>query len=324
MVEKLFNLLLRYNIKFPRFLYHFFGVIKLYIRSRWAIIYRSDMEYDWAKTFITYILNESKIKTLYHDISDLDKLFLDEILGKIEYVGHNNLLEYKRVFNKEDERNKIAFLKACFWYKRNDIFKKNECFNNYYFIPKTIEKLWLNLESKFDIIDCWWYIWDSGIVFFNLFNNSIVHIFEPENNNYFQLEKNIKLYEKIWKIIPLHFAVWSKNWKIKISWNWAWANIQSNSWQDIQMTTIDKYVFDNNLNPWIIKWDIEWAEYDSVVWAEKTIKKFKPILFISIYHTGKDFFEIKPLIESWNLWYRFTFDRWNCQTIFADTILIAY
>jgi hypothetical protein len=35
--------------------------------------------------------------------------------------------------------------------------------------------------------------------------------------------------------------------------------------------------------------------------AEKTIKKDKPILLISVYHTGKDFFEIKPLLESWNL-----------------------
>jgi hypothetical protein len=35
------------------------------------------------------------------------------------------------------------------------------------------------------------------------------------------------------------------------------------------------------------------------------IIKYKPILLISIYHNKKDFFEIKPLIESWNLGYTF-------------------
>jgi hypothetical protein len=45
---------------------------------------------------------------------------------------------------------------------------------------------------------------------------------------------------------------------------------------------------------------------------------------ISVYHTGKDFFEIKPLLESWNLWYIYAFFRWNCFHPFADILLVAY
>lgn len=54
------------------------------------------------------------------------------------------------------------------------------------------------------------------------------------------------------------------------------------------------------------------------------IFKQKPILIISIYHNYSDFFKIKPLIESWNLGYRFDFFRGvDGMTTFADTMLIC-
>lgn len=73
----------------------------------------------------------------------------------------------------------------------------------------------------------------------------------------------------------------------------------------------------------MIKWDVEGAEYSSIVGAEKTIRAHRPVLLISIYHNGRDFFEIKPLLESWGLGYRFAIDRWHWSHPFADTILVC-
>ncbi len=39
--------------------------------------------------------------------------------------------------------------------------------------------------------------------------------------------------------------------------------------------------------------------------AVETIKSQKPMLFISIYHSVEDFFEIKPWIENLDLGYKF-------------------
>lgn len=47
----------------------------------------------------------------------------------------------------------------------------------------------------------------------------------------------------------------------------------------------------------LIKMDIEGAEYDAVLGAKRIITRDNPILLITIYHTPKQFFELKPLIE---------------------------
>jgi FkbM family methyltransferase len=190
-------------------------------------------------------------------------------------------------------------------------------------LAKTKKDYNFDLKWK-DIIDLWACDWDSPITFSNVYFNSKVYWFEPETNNYNLFVENIKKYNKWEFVIPVQYWVSNFEWVSKFSWTWAWASIWWDEWEEIKITTIDKYVFDNNLNPWLLKWDIEWLEYNSVLWAEKTIKQFKPILFISIYHTWKDFFEIKPLIENWNLWYKFWIEKWHNGHPFADTVLVCY
>ena len=75
----------------------------------------------------------------------------------------------------------------------------------------------------------------------------------------------------------------------------------------------------------LIKTDIEGAEPDFLAGAKKTICGQKPILLIGICHTAHDFFEIKPLIESWNLGYRFSIYKpaLTYGGAISDTVLVA-
>jgi hypothetical protein len=58
--------------------------------------------------------------------------------------------------------------------------------------------------------------------------------------------------------------------------------------------------------------------------AINTIKKQKPVLLLSIYHNANDFFEIKPLIESWNLGYKFKIRKLSMKEYFlVETMLIC-
>gem|GEM_PF-6245178 len=43
----------------------------------------------------------------------------------------------------------------------------------------------------------------------------------------------------------------------------------------------------------------------------------KPILIVSIYHHAEQFFGIKPLLESWNLGYKFEIYHSEPHNIFA-------
>lgn len=46
-------------------------------------------------------------------------------------------------------------------------------------------------------------------------------------------------------------------------------------------------------------------------------------MLISIYHNAKDFFEIKPMLESWNLGYKFKIFKPIDHTIAVETALFC-
>lgn len=88
--------------------------------------------------------------------------------------------------------------------------------------------------------------------------------------------------------------------------------------------TLDEYVEKNKVDDvGLIKVDIEGAEPDFLAGARKTIEKNKPIILLSIYHNAHDFFELKPLIESWNLGYKFKIYKPTDGNIAGETLLIA-
>jgi FkbM family methyltransferase len=138
----------------------------------------------------------------------------------------------------------------------------------------------------------------------------------------------IKRNHKINKFVAVNNWVWDKNETLTLKNGGSSSSINNDklSWktETINIVTIDDYVTNHNLIPWLIKRDIEWFELESLKWAEKTIKKYKPLLLISIYHTGKDFFEIKPLIESYNLWYIYQIVHNNPLHPYYETVLICH
>jgi FkbM family methyltransferase len=94
---------------------------------------------------------------------------------------------------------------------------------------------------------------------------------------------------------------------------------------EVDVISIDEYAQEHSLEVGLIKLDIEGAEYDTILGAKETIMKQKPLLIISLYHTLKDFFEIKPLIESWNLGYQFAIRHDHPAHVFdAEYTLMAY
>lgn len=102
------------------------------------------------------------------------------------------------------------------------------------------------------------------------------------------------------------------------------SSIDSNSEEfNKKQITLDAYVKEKNINVGLIKVDIEGYEKKFLLGAKQTIISQKPKLLISIYHHFEQFFEIKPLLESWGINYKYKIAKPVDGSILLETVLIA-
>lgn len=92
----------------------------------------------------------------------------------------------------------------------------------------------------------------------------------------------------------------------------------------IDLTSIDEFMKDKELPVGLIKLDVEGNESQVIAGAMETIRRDKPVLAISIYHTPRDFFDIKPLLEQEGLGYRFLIRKLSFHDLVTEVMLLGY
>lgn len=178
------------------------------------------------------------------------------------------------------------------------------------------------------VLDIGGFIGDSALVFSEL-NPSRIITFEPVTENISLMKKTIELNRKD-NITIENIALIDRIGKTSISISGSESSLvktkptEYNQTIEIETTTLDHYVNTNDIkNISLIKVDIEGAEQAFLKGAEQTIRRFKPILLISIYHNADDFFNIKPMIERWNLGYIFSIHKPTFGNSTSEILLIA-
>jgi FkbM family methyltransferase len=177
-----------------------------------------------------------------------------------------------------------------------------------------------------NIIDVGAGIGDSLLIL-SEYTDKDVHCFEPSTQSFESLSKTIEL-NSIKNVVCNKFALGSKEDTIALTMEGDFStccdkNSSDVNTEEVQVRTLDNYVKENNLHVGLIKVDVEGFEQEFLKGAKETICSQKPTLLLSIYHNAKDFFEIKPLIESWNLGYKFKIVKPYDKSIIIDTTLIA-
>lgn len=162
-------------------------------------------------------------------------------------------------------------------------------------------------------------------------NSGKVYAFEPSSFNHNRLKYNIAQSEFTHKVFPQQIALGEKDGEMEL-FGAGWAEVSfinlgnsSSPSEKVQVMSIDSFVKKEKIDRvWLIKWDIEWAEIESIIWGKETIVRDKPVLVVSIYHNGREFFETKPLLESWNLGYRFQVLQSEPGGTWVGVVLICY
>lgn len=185
-----------------------------------------------------------------------------------------------------------------------------------------------NLTNK-DFIDVGGYIGDSGLIF-SEYTKGKIYSFEAVSTNFQNMLKTIELND-IKNIVPVNLALGSKEdaMEINIRGGASTFNKKSIGYREnlknevVSITTLDNFLNNKDIDIGLIKVDIEGFEQEFLMGAEQTIKKYKPTLLLSIYHNSSDFFGIKPIIESWNLGYKFKIIHPISENFLLETLLIC-
>jgi FkbM family methyltransferase len=155
--------------------------------------------------------------------------------------------------------------------------------------------------NDINFIDCGAYTGDTIEELMKQSDNVKTTIsFEPDSKNLESLEKNFTLLSEKNKetnffIYPA--GVYSSNKILKFSNNGIASSASLVDSSNIQVPVVSLDTVILNSDPNFIKMDIEGAEKEALLGAEKTIKKHKPNLAICLYHKPEDLWELPLLIN---------------------------
>lgn len=205
-------------------------------------------------------------------------------------------------------------------YKENELIDGTE----YFSIKGICGEIYFDKEiisfSKEEIfLDCGCYDFSTSKILLN--NNPSVkkiYAFEPDEENYINCKKNID--RNICEVELIQAGLWNEKKQLEFNaFSGTGSKIVIEGNTQISVQTIDESVHSNHVT--FIKMDIEGAELEALQGAKNTIRKYKPILAISVYHKPNDIFEIplyiKQLVPEYKLYIR------HYTNTEVDTVLYA-
>ena len=153
---------------------------------------------------------------------------------------------------------------------------------------------------------------DTCLLFFNFNNKKYrkIYCFEPNETEFNKCVKYVEQY-KI-KNVELHQkGLYSSDANMKFRLGETGDSAIDENYYDIKIpvTSIDKVLKGREAT--LIKLDIEGSEYQALIGAEKTIKKYKPRLMISGYHLPNDCIKLTKKILEYNSEYKVYIRHYN-------------
>jgi FkbM family methyltransferase len=173
-----------------------------------------------------------------------------------------------------------------------------------------------------DVIDGGAFIGDSALVFSKYMPRRI-YCFEPSPGNVARLKQTIAE-NQLTNVTVVAAGLAQNSGVARVGGDADVSRIVSQGGALTEVRALDDFCSGHGVRPALIKMDIEGAEYSAICGAAETIRAHRPILIISVYHTAKDFFEIKPMLQEINPAYNFMLRRLHPFHPTNETVLIAW
>ncbi|MGN0153929.1 MAG: FkbM family methyltransferase, partial [Lachnospiraceae bacterium] len=254
-----------------------------YLAYRGDIFFSERMRYKDRKYGEEYELERFK-----ENIPQLKSILSDEKSKELVDIIFQKRALYDYSYEDICEPNQY-FLKNILTIDPNAVFVDGGCFDG-----GTIDEFVAFQENKYDKVIA----------------------FEMDRKNYENIVK--KGYTE--KVKVYNYGLWNK--KEEISYTAANTSSSLNQGGDCvaQCMPLDEVIKEKVT---FIKMDIEGAEYNALLGAEQTIKKYKPQLAICVYHKASDIYELPFLLHKMVPEYRFYIrhhSRWPDETVLYATV----
>lgn len=248
-----------------------------------------------------------------------------------KYIRPNSLyVDRNKFFDEEEIEDQIKFNNMASAFGQNyklsyDIYEVS-VFGYHHGLKLLPAEVLALLKGK-DFMDIGAFVGDSALIL-NEYEPDDIHCFEPSSTNYELLKKTIEM-NHLSNIKIYNIGLGDKECEIDFNDNFNSASFHietsiNQNLKKMKISTVDEVCRYNDLNLGLIKLDVEGYELECIKGALESIKKHRPVLLISVYHHPKDFFEIKPLLESLNLGYKFMIRKTNPFSLTYETMLLAY
>lgn len=295
---------------------------------------------NWRLTQFAKDLREMDLAAEYDEmVRGLDEaslIVVERILARIQALGKSSRDGILDLFTPEEKAEITAmitnFLTAIVPLGQGCYVWRNQKLPIRHFEPSVlydkhgIHKLsGLDRIRGRDIVDAGGFIGDSALVF-SPYTERKVYSFEPIAENYTNMLKTIEL-NSLQNVVPIRCALGAETgttvFSVDGSASKAATDKDACRKEEAPVCCLDEYVEEHGLTVGLIKTDLEGGEQEFLRGAKKTIKRDRPALIISIYHSTSDFFHIKRMLTAWNLGYSFQVHMPASGNILLETVLIA-
>ena len=306
---------------------------------------------SWEAFFNKYSPSqiEKKIHALTLNMDSISKLSVKKHIERLSELPKNELREYVLVdFKKFCINNATSweqkFLEKLYsehTIKRSQLVEKYKFPENVFFPSDLVlnggldilnRKVFNKISNGGTVLDCGAFRGETAVVYYDVLKPAKIVAFEPIPDNYNILTKTAHCGELSNVIIPMNCGVYNKNGVLYFTNELDSSTVvhgkhkkdNNNGMLSIQVRTIDSVVKQLGLSDIrFIKLDVENSELEALEGAKNTIIRDKPVLFTSIYHSAKEFFNVRELIDSWNLQYRHCIRHMDPTNMFTEVFLIS-
>lgn len=299
------------NKKYKIFLFCNFFCIGWYRGTKGNIFY-------WDKRFLSYMNDKNfpeklkKLKESFHDTISLDYInkFVENSKSWNSYMYID---KRKNFWTNYDQQLFKEFAELEFVQPYPDLLTIDTFMFHSLYGLKDLPQEVLNQIDGRAIIDAGAYKGDTLYLFHTKFNNSPIYVYEP-------VEENIHVINSVVERLNSNRVI-IKNLGLGYEKRTELFSFGANVPNECSIVPLDEECIDN---VGLIKLDTEGFETNIIKGAQKVIQRDKPVLVVAMYHTPKDFFELKDIILSYNPDYRFIIRRSEPILPSADLVLIAY